>query len=438
MEKEDISKVEIRSEELDEILGHSPNWILRRGIGIIFLVIFLLLTGSWFIRYPDVLTSEIVVTTNNAPAPISARSNGKIEALFVSDKQKVTAGKLLAVIENPSKYEDVIDLKNKLGGFHKCLYGFDSLACIQTEWRNDYTLGDLQQVFAGFMKAFQDYKTFVTLNYHQKKIQSLNRQRQRYQAYYNRLSGQSKLAQNDLDLTLKQYNRDSLLHKQNVIASSEFEKSESQLLQKKVSSESSKTTLAGTMIEIGQIEDQMLDLQLQYLDQKKQLQNALIQSYETLQGQVQLWEKNFLLVSPIDGEISFNKFWSANQNVQAGDIVLTVIPQEQTTVYGRVKLPVHGSGRVKPGQAVNIRFAGFPYVDYGIVQGKVKSVSLIPMENNYNVDVELPQGLKTSYGITLPFSQQMLGTAEIITEDKRLLERLIRPLLFYIDKNTIR
>ncbi|MFH0895992.1 MAG: HlyD family efflux transporter periplasmic adaptor subunit [Bacteroidota bacterium] len=435
MKAEDLNKIEIRSEELDEILGHAPNWILRRGIGIIFLVIALVFVGCWFIRYPDVLTSTIVVTTNNAPAAISARSNGKIESLFVSDKQTVEAGKLLAVIENPAKLNDVLDLKNKLNSFHKCLYGFDSIECIKTEWRNDYVLGDLQQGFAGFMKSFQDYRTFVTLNYHQKKMQSLQKQRARYQTYYNRLTGQSDLAQNDLDLMRKQYNRDSMLHKQNVIAESDFEKSESQLLQKRFSSENSKTTLASTLIQMGQIEDQMLDMQLQYIDQKKQLQSSLIHSYELLQGQVQLWEKNFLLISPIAGKVSFNKFWSVNQNVLAGDIVVTIIPREQTSVIGRVKLPVQGSGKVKAGQHVNIKFAGFPYVDFGMVEGTVRSVSIMPQDNNYTVDISLPQGLKTNYNITLPFSQEMQGTAEIITEDKRLLERLFQPILFFLDKN---
>ena len=41
----------------------------------------------------------------------------------------------------------------------------------------------------------------------------------------------------------------------------------------------------------------------------------------------------------------------------------------------------------------------------------------------YFVDVELPQKLITSYNKEIDFKQEMQGSAEIITEDLRLIER---------------
>ena len=58
----------------------------------------------------------------------------------------------------------------------------------------------------------------------------------------------------------------------------------------------------------------------------------------------------------------------------------------------------------------------------------MKSISSIPVDNNYVLIVELPEGLKTNYNINLKFSQEMQGTADIITDDVRLLERLIKPM----------
>lgn len=46
----------------------------------------------------------------------------------------------------------------------------------------------------------------------------------------------------------------------------------------------------------------------------------------------------------------------------------------------------------------------------------------------YVVDIALPDGLTTNYGRTLPLTREMKGSAEIITDDLRLLERLIMPL----------
>jgi hypothetical protein len=53
---------------------------------------------------------------------------------------------------------------------------------------------------------------------------------------------------------------------------------------------------------------------------------------------------------------------------------------------------------------------------------------MVPEQEYYLVTVELPQELKTNYGKILPFSQQMNGTAEIITENISVLGRLFSPL----------
>ena len=45
-----------------------------------------------------------------------------------------------------------------------------------------------------------------------------------------------------------------------------------------------------------------------------------------------------------------------------------------------------------------------------------------------DVEIELKKALITNYNKSLPFSQEMTGSAEIITEDMRLLERLIGPV----------
>jgi len=51
------------------------------------------------------------------------------------------------------------------------------------------------------------------------------------------------------------------------------------------------------------------------------------------------------------------------------------------------------------------------------------------------VEVSFPEGLTTNYGNTLPFTQEMQGTAEIITEDIRLLERFFQPIQALIQQH---
>jgi len=91
-----------------------------------------------------------------------------------------------------------------------------------------------------------------------------------------------------------------------------------------------------------------------------------------------------------------------------------------------------GIGKVKLGQIVNIKFDNFPYMEFGMLKGKIKSISLIPTVTDkgsiYSAEVLFPNKLISNYGKTLAFSQEMTGTAEIITDDTKLLHRFFNPL----------
>ena len=142
----------------------------------------------------------------------------------------------------------------------------------------------------------------------------------------------------------------------------------------------------------------------------------------------------YVLSTPIDGKVTFVKYWSKNQNVQSGSEVFSVVPMSESKIVGKIKLPFKGAGKVKEHQQVNIKLDNYPYLEYGLVIGKISSVSLMPSENFYSVEVEFPNGLTTNYHKKLVFGQDMQGTAEIITEDIRLIERFIQPLKYILEK----
>jgi HlyD family secretion protein len=90
---------------------------------------------------------------------------------------------------------------------------------------------------------------------------------------------------------------------------------------------------------------------------------------------------------------------------------------------------------VKPGQEVNIKLSGYPYLEYGMVKGRVKSKSLVTSGDSYTIELILPEGLTTLYGRKLDFTQNMQGTAEIITEDLRLLQKIMNPFRYMVSRN---
>ena len=422
-ENKDTDRIEIRSEEVQELLGQVPRWILRWGISIIALTIIVLIAGSALFRYPDIQEAEIILTTENPPANLVARINGKIQTLFVKDNQLVKKGDILALIETAASYEDVMKAEKLLGDWRENMND-----ATRTEFNTDYELGELQSFFSSFVKNYHDYQHFILLNYHQKKIKSVQQELNKYDDYYQRLEEQSIVQGKELDLARRQFRRDSSLHIQGVIASSDYEKSESSMLKIEYAFKETETSLATARIQVSKLNQQILDLELEYNKELKQKENLITESYDKLMAEVEIWKQKYLMITPVDGRVSFTRFWSENQQVTEGEVVVTVVPENPGQILGKINLAVEGAGKVRMGQQVNIKFANYPFMEFGMVQGEVTSISLIPNQNYYAVEVRLTNDLITNYGTNIEFRQEMPGRAEIITENLSLLKRIINPV----------
>ena len=96
---ENIEDIELRSEEVQEILTKVPNWMIRSGNTLFLVLILMLLLLSWFVKYPDILLSEAIITTKIPPEKKYARTTGKLDSIFVKDASIVRKDQSLATIE---------------------------------------------------------------------------------------------------------------------------------------------------------------------------------------------------------------------------------------------------------------------------------------------------------------------------------------------------
>ena len=114
----------------------------------------------------------------------------------------------------------------------------------------------------------------------------------------------------------------------------------------------------------------------------------------------------------------------------------TVIPGKGAgQVIGKAFLPALNSGKVQTGLRVNIQLDGYPYQEFGVLPGKVERIAPVPEQETYLLEIELSDSLLTSYGRTIPFSQELSGTARIITEDRRILERVFDQMISLLKNN---
>ena len=106
-----LEEIELRSEQVQDILSYVPHWMIRYGNLLFLGLIILFFSLSWLIKYPDVINSEVLLTTKIPPEKQYAKTSGKIETLFVTDNSNIEKNAPLAIIENTANYEDVYKLK---------------------------------------------------------------------------------------------------------------------------------------------------------------------------------------------------------------------------------------------------------------------------------------------------------------------------------------
>ncbi|MDR1056007.1 MAG: HlyD family secretion protein, partial [Prevotellaceae bacterium] len=158
--------------------------------------------------------------------------------------------------------------------------------------------------------------------------------------------------------------------------------------------------------------------------------------YDALLAAIESWKQQYLLRSGSPGIVTFGKFWSRNQQINAGDRVFGIVSENRGDIIGKLQLASEGAGKVKTGQRVHIKVDGYPYMEYGMLEAKVQSISLVPDEKLYSVQLSLPKGMTTFYGKTIDFTGELSGTAEIATDEMSLFQRLMSPLKYFFKKNT--
>lgn len=420
-------EIELRSEEFNEVLSAVPAWIVRWGITVIACVVLMLLVGSAVFKYPDVISSTVTLTGTTPVSAVVARTSGKLQELYVGNNQQVKANTLLAVIENPAGTNDILRLKELLRQAENSL---DTIALVPSQ---QLRLGSLQSLYSSFYLSMSEYRQFKELAYHLKKIDLVKARIVKNEVYYRNMLKQKDLSAVQAKIAHQQYARDSLLGVKGLVSKEAVEESYSRYLQSSLSAENMERSLENLQIQLAQMNESLYDTEYQYLDQKNTLETQLCSLVNQLRAEIDAWEINYALITPIDGEITLTQYWTNNQNVTAGNVVFNIVPSNQGEIVGKAMLPTERSGKVKKGQKVNIRFSNYPDKEFGIVKGIVENISLIPVldgqnAKSYMVDIQHPNGLRTSYNKYLPFLPEMEGQADIITEDISLLERFLMPI----------
>lgn len=115
--KQKSPNIELRSEEVQELMGKIPPVILRVGISIILFFVVLIYIASNFIKYPDIIAIPIVAKNVNCMAEIKAVKSGQLVESHMEHSRVYMGDTLAKIAINSGKVIDTLCIKSPFTGF---------------------------------------------------------------------------------------------------------------------------------------------------------------------------------------------------------------------------------------------------------------------------------------------------------------------------------
>jgi multidrug efflux pump subunit AcrA (membrane-fusion protein) len=147
--------VDLRSEEVQEILGSPPGLLVRWGTTIVLLSILLLILVAWFVKYPDIVQADVEITSTTPPTDVAARTDGRMQAIFVKDTSLVRENQPLAVLQSTADYKDMLLLDSCIAVWKT----YASLDFRALEAPDSLQLGDLLADYSSFSRLLSDFQS---------------------------------------------------------------------------------------------------------------------------------------------------------------------------------------------------------------------------------------------------------------------------------------
>jgi hypothetical protein len=102
------NNINLTNNEVKDILGTPPKWILRWGNLLLLLILLVMLTGSIFIRKPEMLVGTIEITPVKKEIRFSVPLNSVIDTVFIKDGKAVSKGDSLLQYQYKNEQHTII------------------------------------------------------------------------------------------------------------------------------------------------------------------------------------------------------------------------------------------------------------------------------------------------------------------------------------------
>lgn len=428
---EEHDRIELRSDDVQEIIGTPPRWIVRWGTLVVTGAVFAMVAMSFWVQYPDKVRGRVTITSKIAAVRVNAQKSDLISKIYVEDGDIVKEGDLLVEMQNAANFEDVEELEE----FTKDLNDadqFELLEFLSSDFKQ-LEIGTLQPLYAEVQTNFEKFQFYEQNKAAAKEITQVKRQIQNINSGIRIQKRQLKDAKATEKLEEIKYERLRNLRNSNDIAPQKVEDQEKIWIAAKTSVKQIEDEINSRLLKISGLNKNIVDVESTSSETNNQNYINLRSSINNLIGAIDRWNEENLLIAAMDGKISMVQNWSEKQYIEQGKEIMAILPENmEDNYFTQLFIPIQGSGRIAVGQRVLLKLDNYPYREFGQLEGEVIELPGLSREEGLPVKIKLINGLITRSGKALKMEQEMRGNGEIITENRsvfvRIFENVVKPL----------
>lgn len=411
---------EKKAEEIEEIIGNPPAWMLSYGTVIIILVTLVFVVLGWVMEFPEKIHSEIEIVTVEPPVQIYINKSNYLGKLLVDHQDSIKKGDILAIMETDASLKDIQKLEdqcNQLLGFEKKdLKSFELERSLKLSSKISDAYFDLQE----------SIRTIDLSNKNKQiDIRALRRiKRQKY----------------PLENTLKiLQEKDLKFASKNIkLAKAKIRKEQDENATKRVEAEAdllkAEEEMSALQKRIEDVKKEIADLNLKIftLEYGEDRDNRL--AYQKLNrtlhkvlDEINDWKIENLFIAPIDGTISLNNTKALNSKrpfLRKDELLMSILNHRKSSkpLLGKITLDSKTYSKVRPGQTVLLKLDGYLTSDYEKLKTVVHKKSTLGRDNVYEIEILIKEEDLNKRGISFVYA--MKGKAEILTKEYNIWQRV--------------
>lgn len=364
---DETGKVEVYSRENNDMLGDMPEWLIHTGSYIVYGLIVFLIAGTALFKYPDTIKKSITIDDMGNVEWITANHSGMIDCFFIENQSQVKQNDTLGIMKNTASLNDVKRFCRVLANI-EWYYRTNDISYLK-DYPFNLIMGEMSASYEQFTQAVRTCSMYHEF---------------------------------DLYLQKKKYLDEEL----------------------KILNETGKTD----PLAILNVKRELFELEINHKMEIGKNRRMLELAYENMVNSLKTWENKYLIKSRHDGIMIWGKSWGMSNKVSEGDTLCTVISQQKGNPLGHIKLSQDDVAEVAVDDKVNIELNKYPTHSYGVLSGRVASISFVPYNKSYAVEVDFPDGLVTTNKKEIKYEIDMSGRAEIITSSRSILSRIFAPI----------